>query len=174
VKLLQYMESLGQHPELTDSPNLPVDSVGAQNTIFLGIPRFYATSHRVSQILEKMNFYVTGYEPSVVKNRNPRPGEAAEYHEVDYSSGHRVYPELIIMLPPVSNRARTLLLLGSNAMAFTSLLGAPEGLKVLDKYWSDGGSPDSWEMVIQAEVNGDTVLRVTPIAIHAISSNFWN
>ncbi len=172
VKLVEYMEALGQHPDLTDSPSLPIDSVGARNTIFLGIPRFYATSHRVGQILEKMNFSVTGYEPTVIKNKNPRPGEAAEYREVDYSNEHRVYPELMILLPPAANRARTLLLLGSQAMAFTSMLVSPEGLKAVDQYWTKGGSPDAWEMLIQAEVNGDTILRVTPIAIHAISGSF--
>jgi hypothetical protein len=174
VKLFQHMEDLGQHPELTDSPNLPAESAGAKNTIFLGIPRYYPTGHRVTQILEKMNFSVIGYEPTVIKNKNPRQGEAAEYREADYSTEHKVVPELIILLPAMSNGARTLVLLGSNAMAFTSMLVAPEGLKVLEKYWSDAGSPDSWELLIQAEVNGETVLRVTPQAIHAIASNFWN
>lgn len=171
VRLFQYTEGLGQHPELTDSPNLPADSVGAKNTIFLGIPRYYATSHRVNQILEKMNFFVTGYEPTVIKNRNPRTGEANEYREVDYSTEHKVFPELIILLPPVASRARTLLLLGANS---ASMLTSPEGLKTLDKFWSQSGSPESWEMLINAEVNGETTLRVTPIAIHPISSNFWN
>jgi hypothetical protein len=159
---------------LTDSPNLPAESTGAKNTIFLGIPRYYPTGHRVTQILEKMNFSVIGYEPTVIKNKNPRQGEAAEYREADYSTEHKVVPELIILLPAMSNGARTLVLLGSNAMAFTSMLVAPEGLKVLEKYWSDAGSPDSWELLIQAEVNGETVLRVTPQAIHVIASNFWN
>ena len=174
VKLLQYIEGFGRHPNITDSPNLPVDSVGAQNTIFFGIPRFYATSHRVNQILEKMSFYVTGYEPTVIKNRNPRSGEAGEYREVDYSAEHRVYPQLIILLPPVANRARTLLLLGSNAMAATSILTSPDGLKTLDTFWSQNGSPESWEMLIHAEVNGETPLRVTPVAIHSIAKTLWN
>jgi len=174
VRLLQYTEGLGRHPYLTDSPSLPVDSVSAQNTIFFGIPRYYATSHRVNQILEKMNFSVTAYEPDVIKNKNPRNGEATEYREVDYSTAHKVFPELIILLPPVASRARTLLLLGSNAIAFTSMLTSSDGLKALDKFWSENGSPESWEMLINAEVNGETTLRVTPIAIHAISKNFWN
>ena len=48
-----------------------------------------------------------------------------------------------------------------------------EGLKLLDEQWTRCGSPDAWEMVIQAEIYRDTILKVTPVACHAIPAAFW-
>jgi hypothetical protein len=47
------------------------------------------------------------------------------------------------------------------------------GLKLLDEQWVKGGSPDSWEMVIEAEVYRDTVLKVWPVSFRAIPGTFW-
>jgi hypothetical protein len=48
-----------------------------------------------------------------------------------------------------------------------------DGLKLLDEQWVRGGSPDSWEMVIEAEVYRDTVLKVWPVSFRAIPDTFW-
>lgn len=174
LKLWQFLDTQGLRPELTDSPNLAADAIGAQNTIFLGIPRYYPTNHRVTQILGRMNFRVTGYEPAVIENNKPFPGEANQYREVEYSNEHRLFPQLMILLPPAPNGGRTLLLMGPISMAFSSMLLSPEGINLLDKKWKESGSPDSWELLIQAEVNGDTVLRIVPVAMREIPKKFWN
>ena len=173
ASILQYLESHGQHPELTDSPNLAADSAGARNTIFLGSPRQYAAGDRVKQILERTNFYIKGFEPTIVGNRNPGPGEASEYREVDFSTDRRVVPEIVTLLPMTPNGTRSLLLLGPNPIVFSSILLSPDGLKLLDEEWRKAGSPDSWEALIQAETNGETVLRLQPIAIRGVPVNFW-
>jgi hypothetical protein len=48
-----------------------------------------------------------------------------------------------------------------------------EGLKSLDEQWTKSGSPDAWEMVIQAEIYRDTILKITPVACRAIPATFW-
>jgi hypothetical protein len=169
----QYLESLGQHPALTDSPNLAADRAGAQNTIFLGSMRWYVAGDWVKQVLEKTNFYTQGADPTVVGNRSPRTGEAPEYREVDFSTDHKVVPELITLLPVRANGTRTLFLFGPNPTVFMSVLVSPDGLKLVDDQWKRAGSPESWEMVIQAETNGDTVLRLQPVAIRRIPASFW-
>jgi len=44
---------------------------------------------------------------------------------------------------------------------------------LLDDQWLKAGSPPAWEMVIEAEIYRDTVLRVFPVSCRAISPAFW-
>ena len=77
------------------------------------------------------------------------------------------------MLPVRPERTRTLLLMGRNLTSMTSMLLNLEGLKLIDEYWTKGGSPEAWEMVIQAEVYRDTVLKTVPVAFRPIPASFW-
>jgi hypothetical protein len=54
-----------------------------------------------------------------------------------------------------------------------SILFSPSGLRQIDGELARNGSPDSWEMVIDAEIQGDTVLRVWPVAIRPVPLTFW-
>src|SRR5215470_3491205 len=167
VRLLQYLEKNGQQVRLTESRRFPAESFAAQNTIFLGMPR---TAGYLNKMLEKTNFYIARVSPDLVRNRNPQPGEPAEYNEVSYSADRRLAPAIITLLPARPERTRMLLLLGRNLTSLTSLLVSLEGLKQVDERWQQCGSPDAWEMVIQAEIYRDTVLKTNPVACRAIPS----
>ena len=171
AKIMQYLEGLGQHPSVTDSISLAVDATSYQNTIFLGS----SVGDPVTQILKHTNFYLqqVAKKPTIIVNRNPGPGEASEYREVDFSTEHKVIPELIVLSPETSTGTRSLLLLGSSPTVFMSILLAPEGLKLIDEQLEKAGFPDSWEMVIQVEINVGTVLRLQPLAIRRITASFW-
>jgi hypothetical protein len=93
--------------------------------------------------------------------------------EVPYSADRRLAPALVTLLPARPERSHMLLLLGRNLTSLTSMLLSLEGLKVLDEQWKKSGSPDAWEMVIQAEIYRDTVLKVSPVACRAIPATFW-
>jgi hypothetical protein len=170
VRLLQYLEQGGQDVHLIESRRFPAESFASQNTIFLGMPR---TATYLNQMLEKTNYYIARVEPDVVKSRNPQSGEPSEYHEVAYSADRRIAPAIIILLPARPEHTRMMLLLGRNLTSITSMLLTLEGLKALDEQWTKIGSPDAFEMVIQAEINRDTILKVTPMAAKAIPSTFW-
>jgi len=170
IRLLQYLEQAGQTVNLTESRRFPAESFAAQNTIFLGMPR---TAGYLNTMLEKTNFYIARVDPDVVKSRNPRPGEPAEYREVAYSADRRIAPAIIILLPARPEHTRMMLLLGYNLTSITSMLLTLEGLKSLDQQWVKIGSPDAFEMVIQAEIYRDTVLKVVPLASRPIPSSFW-
>lgn len=171
IRLLQYLEKDGQQVRLTESRRFPAESFAAQNTIFLGMPR---TAGYLNQMLEKTNFYIARVSPDVVRNRNPKPGEPAEFQEVSYSADRRIAPAIIILLPARPEHTRMLLLLGRNLTSITSVLVSLEGLKLLDEQWAKAGSPDAWELVIQAEIYRDTILKTTPVACRPIPSSFWN
>lgn len=170
IRLLQYLEKEGQQVRLTESRRFPAESFAAQNTIFLGMPR---TAGYLNQMLDKMNFYIAQVSPDIVRSRKPAQGEPTEFVEVPYSADRRLAPALITLLPARPERTHMLLLLGRNLTSLTSMLVSLEGLKVLDEQWKKSGSPDAWEMVIQAEIYRDTVLKVSPAACRAIPATFW-
>jgi hypothetical protein len=170
IRLLQYLEKSGKEVRLTESRRFPAESFAAQNTIFLGMPR---TAGYLNHMLEKTNFYIAQVSPDLVRNRNPKTGEPVEFREESYSADRRLAPALIILLPARPEHTRMLLLLGRNLTSLTSVLVSLEGLKLLDEQWLRNGSPDAWEVVIQAEIYRDTVLKTTPVAFRAIPATFW-
>ena len=170
IRLLQYLEKDGQEVHLTESRRFPVESFAAENTIFLGMPR---TAGYLNKMMEKTNFYIERVSPDLIRSRAPNAGEPAEFREATYSADRRLAPAIIVMLPTRPERTRTLLLLGRNLTSITSMLLNLEGLKMIDEHWSKGGSPDAWEMVIQAEIYRDTVLKTTPVAFRSIPATFW-
>jgi hypothetical protein len=170
IRLLQYLEKDGKEVRLIESRRFPAESFAAQNTIFLGMPR---TAGYLNQMLEKTNFYIAQVSPDLVRNRSPKPGEPAEFREQPYSADRRLAPALIILLPARPEHTRMLLLLGRNLTSLTSVLLSMEGLKLLDEQWTRSGSPDAWEVVIQAEIYRDTILKTTPVAFRAIPATFW-
>jgi hypothetical protein len=112
-------------------------------------------------------------QPDIVRSRKPNPGEPSEYREVLYSIDRRLAPAIVILLPARPEHTRMLLLLGRNLTSITSLLLTLEGLKLVDEIWAKAGSPDAWEMVMQAEIFRDTVLKVFPVAARPIPPTFW-
>ena len=170
VRMLQYLETHGQQVQMIESRKFAADSFAAQNTIFVGMPR---TAVYLDRLVKKTNFYIAQVEPDLVGNRNPKPGEPAEYRQVDYSSDRKVFPAIIILLPTRPEHTRSLLLMGRTLTSMTTMLLSLDGLKLLDEQWAKGGSPDSWEMVIEAEVYRDTILKVWPVSFRAIPASFW-
>jgi hypothetical protein len=171
IRLLQYLEKDGSAVRLTESRRFPAESFAAQNTIFLGMPR---TAGYLSKMLDKTNFYIEHVSPDVIRNRHPIPGEPAEFQEVSYSADRRIAPAIIVLLPARAERTRMLMLLGRNQTSLTSVLVTSEGLKLLDEQLAKCGSPDAWEIVIQAEIYRDTILKITPVGCRAIPATFWN
>jgi hypothetical protein len=172
LRIQQYLETLGQRPELIESRYLPADSANTRSAIFFGGARLYSAADQITQALARTNFGISA-EPSIVTNRNPRPGEMSEYRLVDYSKEHRIVPELMILLPKTPNGGRSLLLLGASPPAFLYVLLSTDGLRRAEERLKTEGSPESWEMLIRAEVNGDTILRVDFLAARPLPETFW-
>jgi hypothetical protein len=131
------------------------------------------TAGYLDQMLAKTNFYIASVDPDVIKNRNPQPGEPDEFREVSYSSDRRMAPAIIIVLPTRPEHTRMLLLLGRHLTSITTMLVTLEGLKQVDEQWVRAGSPDAWEMVIEAEVFRDTILKFSTLACRPIPATFW-
>jgi hypothetical protein len=137
----------------------------------LGLPQW---SPQIRQVLVKTNFDRIGNMPNTVRNRNPHAGEAAEYPEAQLSPKRRICPGLIVYPPARPEGTRHLLLVGRWATALTSTLLSADGLRLIDQYWRNVGSPDAWEMVVMADIaNDSTIVKVWPVACRAIPATFW-
>lgn len=170
IKLLQYLEKAGMQVQMVESRRFAADSIASQNTILLGMPR---TATYLDGPMQKTNFYVAGVEPDVVGNRSPRAGEASEFREISYSADRRVDPAVMVFPPMRPEHTRSLILMGRTLTGMITMLMSSEGLQQLDDQWIKGGSPDAWEMVVEAEINRDTVLKVWPVAFRPLPADFW-
>jgi len=171
VQFLDYFDSIGSHAQLTASGDFQSDTAGANNTIFIGSP--YRIPY-LSAELANTGFYLTdafGAGPVVVHDRKPAHGQPTEYREIQYSGTHQIFPCLILLLPPNPDGGQTLVLLGTYPVGLASMLATRSGLERLDEEWQKAGSPRAWEMVLQEEVNQNTVLKVRPIMMRALRSS---
>jgi hypothetical protein len=165
VSLLQYLERHGRQAQVVLSPRLAIDSYRDQNTIVVGGPR---NTDRFQAFLDKRNFKIVSTNPTRIRNMNPRLGEPVEYGQSAQSNLRVTFPGIIATLPRSQEGTGTLLLIGNNPAALASMLLSAEGLKLLEDQWSLSGRPDAWEMVVQAEMHGETVLNVHPVGFRAV------
>jgi hypothetical protein len=171
IRLLQFLHGRVGQLEVLESRKFATDLIAARNTIFIGMPR---TAVYLDQISRKLNFYVERVEPDVITSRTPLPGEQKQFAEVDYSADRVRFPGIIALLPSHPEHTRSLLLLGRSPISMATMLTSAEGLRLLDQQWRKAGSPDAWEMVIEADVyRGDTVAKVLPVSFRAIPADFW-
>jgi hypothetical protein len=168
VQILQYLQDFGQHVQFVPASNLTVEAAGNQNTIFIGIPQ---SMDRIHDLLETTNFYIEVGGAGVVQNRKPKTGELKEYAEEAQSPRRRTTPGIIALLPRDGGAVRTLVLAGRNPTSLAWLLTSDEGLKVLEQERRRGGSPDYFEMAVEAEIDGDAVLKVWPVGFRQVPLN---
>jgi hypothetical protein len=171
-KIDQYIEQHGKSIEIMEGSGFAADRASTHNTIFVGLPN---ASPYIRGFAERMNFRVSSGIPLIIENRRPVAGEPTKYEEKELSEKRRICPAVIALLPPKADGARTLVLTGRYANAFSSMLLSADGLKRIEDSLRHAGSPDAWEMVIEAEIeNTTTIVRTTPLAVRAISPTFWN
>jgi hypothetical protein len=170
LKLLQYLETRGRTVNMVESRKLSADATSTVNTVFIGMPR---TASYLDPILAKANFYIASVEPDVIDNRKPASGEPKEFREIIYGSNRELIPAIIMLLPKRPESTRSLLLLARRLDGLTSILLSPSGLRQIDEALARSGAPDAWEMVVEAEVQDTTVLRVWPAAVRAIAPDYW-
>jgi len=171
IRLIQFLHGRTEQLEVIESRKFAADSVAARNTIFLGMPR---TAAYLDSISQKLDFYIERVEPDLIRNRRPRPGEPAEFRQIDYSADRIRYPGIIALLPARPEGTRSLLLLGRSPLSMATMLTSTDGLRLTDEEWKKNGSPDAWAMVVECDIyRGDTVAGMAPVSFHAIPPDFW-
>jgi hypothetical protein len=172
LRVLQFLERRGQPVEMITSRGFSAESFGSTNTVFIGMPR---TTAYLEPYVKRNNFYISQVSPDIVTNRNPKPGEPATFQQVDLAQDRSIHPAIIAFLPlRPEQKTRCLFLLGRILHGVTSILLTREGLASVEEAWATAGSPDAWEMVIEADIQQSTVHKVRPVAVRAIPSDFWD
>jgi hypothetical protein len=166
VSLLQYLERHRQPAEIVATHQLAVDAYHHRNTILVGGPH---NTTRFHGLLANQNFEIADTSPTVILNLRPEPGEPDQYREALLSDRRMTFPGIIAVLPKSQDGTSSLLLIGKYPAALAWMLSSPEGLKLLDQEWEKSHRPETWEMVVQAEMNGNTVLSVRPLGLRATS-----
>jgi len=139
VNLCEMFATVGQKCRVQQSRLVNLDEIKADNAILLGGNQ--AWSGRVFLNLEGFQF-----QGGIIFNRNPRPGEQAEYKpEFDSVTNHltRDYA-LILMLPNETNDKRVLLIYGiytQGSQAAIEYLTNPERMSELRQVLADA-APD--------------------------------
>jgi hypothetical protein len=165
VKLIQYLDRRGIQAQLVVSPRLSMDSYSNSNTVLMGGP---INTRRFQTVLSGRNFEIVETNPILIRNVNPKPDEPHEYRESAVSNQHIEFPGIVGLSPKSPEGTATLVLIARRPDALVSMLLSAEGLKRLDHHWNQHGKPAAWEMVVQAEMNGETVLNVRPVSFRPV------
>lgn len=168
VKLGQYLQSRGVNVAFNGTTDFSLDQFGNRNVMLIGLS---STSFHIRQLMDRTNFHSNPADAAAILNRNPKPGEAAAYRMVMQSNTRRSLSGLIAVLPGATADTRILMLAGWSSTSLVSFLTNDASLKQLDAAWRHAGSPRYFELLIHAEIDGNVVLRTSPVTLRPIPSN---
>lgn len=165
IRLTQHLTRLGFPVVAGGTRDLPLEAFGDDHIIFLGIP---ATTSHIHESLKRTNFWMDP-AASVVRNRAPRDGERTVYQGTDFGEGRRRDYGVIALLPARTGRSNLLVLASGNTAALSAFLIAAPGLEQLDGLWTRHGRPPYFEILVQTDVDGNTLLKAEPLALRPLS-----
>jgi DNA-binding winged helix-turn-helix (wHTH) protein len=174
LKLSQYLQARGIILAFGGTGEMSAETLLDNNVIVLGTP--LVAGKYVSQLQENSNFRYSAEGAAdglrrPIENRWPRPGEPSQFTTQTQSNVRKTSYGLIEMLPDKGGGSgRILSLTGRPTLPLVSFLSLPASLELLERAWKKEGSPKYFEVVVGAEMDGNTVLRTWPEAFRPISS----
>lgn len=166
VKLVRYLDGFRFPTTVHSSADAVLEALDTENAIALGT---WGTLSPFSSYLDKMNFRLASHE-DLVENQSPLPGEPKRILQVAESVDRMIWPGIIAELPGQNARSHLLIIGGRHTSALVSFLTSTDGLGQLEQIWLKNGAPEFYELVVNAEVNGDstTPVRFWTVALHRI------
>jgi hypothetical protein len=125
----------------------------------------------LQQLLAGANFFMTPGTTGVVRNRKPLPGEEAAYAETRRGDRRSIVPGIVSLLPGRVRPSRVLLLSSRSPAGLVAFLISPQGLESLERKRAEAGSPEHFECVVMAEMEGDSVLKANLAALRPLRVN---
>lgn len=167
IQIARYLDRIGIHAAVNSAAEAPMQALDDENVIAVGT---WGTLAPLKSYLDALDFRLNAHETEV-DIANPSPGEPrsiALHHE----SGQRtVWPGIIALVPGLSGRTRLLVLAGRHTRSLVSVLASTAGLHQLRDMWAAKGKPQFFQVVVKAELNGDTLLRAWPVALHPFTGH---
>jgi hypothetical protein len=166
VRLVRHLDRFKFPTTVHSSADAVMETLDTQNVIALGT---WGTLSPFTAYLDRMNFKLAMHEDSV-DNRSPRPGEPKRISEVQESVDRAIWPGIVAVLPGPNAHSHLLIIAGRHTSALVSFLTSTDGLGQLDRLWRQSGSPNFYEVVVNAEVDGTntTPVRFWPVALHNV------
>jgi hypothetical protein len=162
----RYLQDRGVPASVLDTPTATVDLLSSQDTIvFLGP----GTARQLSPLTDT-NFYLQSGTGGVT-NRNPAPGEPAQFPGVELAPLRSTNHGVLALLPGKAPGTRLLLFASVFNPALASLTTTPAELDSLHRFHQTHGASPFFEIVVRFERNADRVLRVTPVAYRAVPAS---
>lgn len=164
LKLGSYLDTSGFVTSVHSSADAVLESLDSENVIAIGT---WGTLTPIKPYLDKMQYRLGRHETSV-QIIDPLPGEPKTVVKVDEAPDRVIWPGIIAVLPGRNGRSHLLILASRYTAALVSFLTSTDGMDQLDRIWHAKGSPSYYQIVVNAEINGNarSPVRVWPVALH--------
>ncbi len=162
VQLARYLDRLGIQTTVNSAAEAPVEALDNENVIAVGT---WGTLAPLKPFLDRMDFRLSAHE-TTVQVGHPSLGEPPVIENYPESVERSVWPGVVAFLPGLNGRSHLMILAGRHTKSLVSVLTSTVGLQELHKLWKTKGSPEFFEVVINAEMSGRDLLRAWPVTLH--------
>lgn len=162
IRLARYLDRFAFQTTVESSANAPLEALDSDNVIAIGT---WGTLRPLKPYLDHMDFELSQHE-DFVRVKNPGQGESALIESVTESPDRGIWPGVIALLPGHGGHTRLLILASRHTSALVSFLTSSNGLDQLSRLWKEKGSPEYYEVVINAELSGRGLVRFWPVVLH--------
>jgi hypothetical protein len=162
VRLARYLDRLALRTTVESSANAPLEALDTDNVIAIGT---WGTLTPLKPYLDRMDFELGPHE-DFVRIKNPAPGEPSLIKGVTESPERGIWPGVIALLPGRGGHTHLLILASRHTSALVSFLTSTNGLDQLARLWKAKGSPEYYELVLNAELSGRGLVRFWPVVLH--------
>lgn len=161
VRLARYLDGAGFATTVLSSADASLEALDSENVIALGT---WGTLSPFQPYLDRMHYVLGAHEVSV-DVRAPAAGDPAHVQLVQESTERSVWPGVIGILPGRGGQTHLLVLASRHTSALVSFLTSHNGLDQLELLWKANGSPEYFEAIVNAEMNGDKLVRFSPVVL---------
>jgi hypothetical protein len=162
IRLERYLDEAGYETSVRSSADSLLQALDEENVIAIGTSGTLST---LKPYLDRMDFGLVPADAAVA-NRRPRSGEAAQISTVKQSDRRAIWPGVIGLLPGSGAHTHLLVLTARHTAALISFLTSQNGQDQLDRIWKANGRPEYYQLVVAAEMDGDSLVRFWPVMLH--------
>jgi hypothetical protein len=162
VQLVRYLDQFGRQTEVASNADASLEALDRENMIAVGT---WGTLTPFKPYLDRLSF-VLGPHEEYVEFRYQTPGEPKQLVTIHESPERSILPGVIALVPGSGGQTHLLVLASRNTSALVSLLTSTHGLEQLGTMWKFKGSPQYFEVAVNAEESGRGLVRVWPVALH--------
>jgi hypothetical protein len=162
IQLVRYLDQFGRQTSVASNADAPLEALDRENMIAVGT---WGTLTPLRPYLDRLSFELGPHE-AYVEFRHPYQGEPKRLVTIQESPERCILPGVIAFIPSNGGQTHLLVLASRNTSALVSLLTSTHGLEQLGRMWKSKGSPQYFEVAVNAEQSGRGLVRVWPVALH--------